>query len=243
VYVTGNSASGSKYYDLSDPILGSDFGPDPLDPTGKRHWANSVENQEHVRTYVRVKVEANRLVVENLRSGTCAAPNAAVERGNVSWCGPDSGASPAQPVGSTVDKTVIYRGITDTPGGVGGTVGATLALTLGTPASFGPFQPGIAKDYTAQTTATVVSSAGDATLTASDPSATATGHLVNGTFALAAPLQVAGTPLPSTVKTYAAPVSNDNVTVDFKQSIGQNEALRTGTYAKTLTFTLSTTNP
>ena len=34
IYVTGNSASGSKYYDLSAPRVGSDFGPDPLDPTG-----------------------------------------------------------------------------------------------------------------------------------------------------------------------------------------------------------------
>ena len=33
------------------------------------------------------------------------------------------------------------------------------------------------------------------------------------------------------------------MTVDFSQSIGANEALRTGSYAKTLTFTLSTTNP
>jgi hypothetical protein len=33
------------------------------------------------------------------------------------------------------------------------------------------------------------------------------------------------------------------VTLGFKQSIGANEPLRTGTYAKTLTFTLSTTNP
>jgi len=33
------------------------------------------------------------------------------------------------------------------------------------------------------------------------------------------------------------------VTVDFQQHIGQNDALRTGTYSKTLTFTLSTTNP
>ena len=101
----------------------------------------------------------------------------------------------------------------------------------------------MAKDYTATTTATVISTAGDATLTASDPSTNAPGRLVNGTFALASPLQVAGTPLPSTVKTYAAPVSNDNVTIDFKQSIAANEPLRTGTYAKTLTFTLSTTNP
>jgi hypothetical protein len=126
---------------------------------------------------------------------------------------------------------------------VGGTVPATLSLALGAPAAFGPFTPGVAKEYTATTTATVISTAGDATLTASDPSANAPGRLVNGTFALASPLQVAGTPLPSTVKTYAAPVSNDNVTIDFKQSIAANEPLRTGTYAKTLTFTLSTTNP
>ncbi len=45
------------------------------------------------------------------------------------------------------------------------------------------------------------------------------------------------------MKTYAAPVSNDVVPIEFKQSIGANEPLRTGVYAKTLTFTLSTTNP
>ena len=148
IYVTANSASGSKYYDLTTPVNGPDFGPDPLDPTGKRHWANSVENQEHVRTYVKVGVSNDRLVVENIRSGTCAAPNAAVERGNVSWCGPNSGASPAQPVGSLVDKVVICRLAAQTDGGVGGTVPATLALTLGTPAAFGAFTPGVAKDYT-----------------------------------------------------------------------------------------------
>ncbi|WP_081686269.1 fibronectin type III domain-containing protein [Candidatus Solirubrobacter pratensis] len=244
IYVTGNSSSGSKYYDLSAPKVGSDFGPDPLDPTGKRHWANSVENQEHVRTYVKVEVGKNALVVENIRSGTCAAPNAAVERGNVSWCGPNSGASPAQPVGSTVDKVVIHRfAAPPVEAGVGGTVPPTLALTLGAPASFGAFTPGVGNDYTASTTATVTSTAGDATLAVTDPSSTAPGRLVNGTFALASPLRVAGTPLPATVRTYAAPVSNDNVAIDFKQSIAANEPLRTGTYAKTLTFTLSTTNP
>ena len=117
----------------SAPRAGSDFGPDPLDPTGNRHWANSVENQEHVRTYVRVQVGDGRLTVEDLRSGTCAAPNAAVERGNVSWCGPNKGASPALAVGTPVDKVVIRRMATQTGGGVGGNVPATLALTLGTP--------------------------------------------------------------------------------------------------------------
>jgi carboxypeptidase T len=43
--------------------------------------------------------------------------------------------------------------------------------------------------------------------------------------------------------TYTGPVSNDPVSVAFKQAIGANDALRTGTYSKTLTFTLSTTNP
>ena len=64
-------------------------------------------------------------------------------------------------------------------------VPATLALTLGAPASFGAFTPGVAKDYTASTTANVLSTAGDAALTVSDP-----GHLMNGTFALPAPLEV-----------------------------------------------------
>ena len=38
-------------------------------------------------------------------------------------------------------------------------------------------------------------------------------------------------------------MSNESVPVTFKQSIGANEALRTGNYTKTLTFTLSTTTP
>ena len=137
-------------------------------------------------------------------------------------------------------------------GTVGGSVPATLALTLGAPATFGAFTPGVAKDYTASTTATVVSTAGDATLTVADPSSTNTGKLVNGTFALPQTLQasgggafapVGGSAAPTTLKTWSAPTSNEAVTVTFKQSIGANDALRTGTYSKTLTFTLSTTTP
>jgi hypothetical protein len=123
-------------------------------------------------------------------------------------------------------------------GDAGGTVPATLALTMGAPATFGPFTPGVAKSYTATTTATVISTAGDATLTVADPSPTATGHLVNGTFSLASALGGLGT-----IKTWAAPTSNESVPVTFTQAIGANEALRTGTYSKTLTFTLSTTTP
>ena len=87
-------------------------------------------------------------------------------------------------------------------GDVGGTVPATLSLTLGAPATFGAFTPGVAKDYTASTTANVISHRGRRGADGvSDP-----GHLMNGTFAL--PVAAArsssqqGEPGP-------APVSND----------------------------------
>jgi hypothetical protein len=122
---------------------------------------------------------------------------------------------------------------TVTTGSAAGNVPATLALTLGAPASFGAFTPGVARDYAASTTATVISTAGDATLAVSDP-----GHLANGSFTLPQPLQVTGVP-----KAYAAPVSNDVVAIGFQQAIGATDALRTGAYSRTLTFTLSTTTP
>ena len=125
------------------------------------------------------------------------------------------------------------------------------------PARSARSQPGVEKDYTATTTANVVSTAGDATLSISDPSTNVPGHLVNGTFSLPSAVQakaaspaatgstafsaVSATPL--TLLTYAGPVSNDPVTVTFNQHIGASDALRTGSYSKTLTFTLSTTTP
>jgi hypothetical protein len=57
-----------------------------------------------------------------------------------------------------------------------------------------------------------------------------------------APLSsTAGSPL--ALLTYAGPVSNDAVTLGCRQHIGASQGLRTGTYSKTLTFTLSTTSP
>ncbi len=129
--------------------------------------------------------------------------------------------------------TNFYNSAGGCTNGVGGTVPATLSLTLGTPASFGAFAPGVDHDYTAATTANVISSAGDAALSVSDP-----GHLMNGSFSLPSPLEVA-----FSNSTWDAPVSNDPVTISFKQHIGATDALRTGIYSKTLTFTLSTTNP
>ena len=91
----------------------------------------------------------------------------------------------------------------------------------------------MAKDYTASTTANVISTAGDATLSVSDP-----GHLINGTFSLPSPLEVS-----FSRSSWTAPTANEAVTIGFKQHIGATDALRTGTYSKTLTFTLSTTTP
>ena len=118
-------------------------------------------------------------------------------------------------------------------GGVSGSVPATLALTLGAPAGFGAFAPGVEKDYTASTTADVVSTAGDAALRVSEP-----GRLTNGAFALPEPLRVE-----LSKASWTAPVSHDEVAITFRQHIGPGDALRTGTYATTVTFTLSTTMP
>ena len=161
--------------------------------------------------------------------------------------------------GVTGSHTFAFGTVTTTgTGTVGGSVPATLSLSLGTPATFGAFTPGVANDYFASTTGNVISTAGDATLSVADPSSTATGHLVNGAFSLPQPLQararnaantgtaynnVGSAASPLNLLMYDAPVSNDALTFEFRQRIGANDALRTGTYAKTLTFTLSTTTP
>ncbi|MBZ4486292.1 metallophosphoesterase family protein [Microbacterium sp. cx-55] len=110
VYVTANSASGSKYYDITAPdasgTSGAGNGADPLNPGN--YWYGSVENQEHVRSYVKVQVKKDALVVEGIRSGTCDAPNAAVELGKVLWCGPNNGTAAAKPIGSIIDQVTIH---------------------------------------------------------------------------------------------------------------------------------------
>ena len=140
-------------------------------------------------------------------------------------------------------------GVNPHPQVVGGTVPATLSLTLtSSQVNFGTFLPGIDHDYTATAGASVTSTAGDATLTVLDTTGNQPGHLVNGAYMLPQPLQVqnsagAFAPLPATAHSWAGPVSNAPVTVTFKQPIAATDALRTGDYGKTLTFTLSTTQP
>jgi hypothetical protein len=171
------------------------------------------------------------------------------------------------PKGDTQSKTCwnscadnqTMTGPDDAQGGAGGTVSSTLSLTTGTAPPFAAFTPGVAKDYQTGTTANVISTAGDATLSVADPAPTNTGHLVNGAFALPSALQakatsaagsgataladVGGSANPTSLLTYAGPTSNDTVTLAFQQHIGAGDALRTGAYSKTLTFTLSTTTP
>jgi aminopeptidase N len=156
----------------------------------------------------------------------------------------------------TLNPTSFFQSTTGPDVSVGGSVPATLSLSLGAPISFGAFAPGSSQTYTASTTANVISTSGDVTLSVADPSTNATGRLVNGAFSLVHALKAKATsaatarsalaPLgraPLTLLTYNGPVSNDKVAIDFSQSIAANEPLRTGSYTKTLTYTLSTTNP
>jgi regulation of enolase protein 1 (concanavalin A-like superfamily)/type 1 glutamine amidotransferase len=143
--------------------------------------------------------------------------------------------------------------------GVGGLVPGVLAIEINGSANFGLFQPGVAKDYTATLNARATTSATAAELTVRDDSANHRGHLVNGTSFLAQPLQVNATeqggsagaykPLSETAGqrlsliAFPTPVSLRPVTIGFKQSIGAEESLLRGGYAKVVTFTLSATTP
>ncbi len=139
-----------------------------------------------------------------------------------------------------------------------------------TSASFGTFTPGVAQTYTMTIGATVTTTAQNTTLTAADANAgfpaAFSGHLVNtavgGPYDLPSGLQVDATDTavppsssgsgvftdlsitnPAPLLSYSAPVSNDPVTLGFEQVIGASDPLRTGSYSKAITFTLSTNTP
>ena len=120
----------------------------------------------------------------------------------------------------------------------------------------GPFIPGVEEHYEGTCGLTATSTAAQSKLTAEDPSPTHTGHLVQGSYFLLKALEAKATaeevgiggafePLTEarTLLRFAEPFSVDNATVTFNQPIGKKDGLHTGTYAKTITLTLSTTTP
>ena len=128
----------------------------------------------------------------------------------------------------------------DFPGGVYGLRSRPRSsLSLGAAPNFGAFVAGRgARVHGDEPPGNVISTAGNATLSVSDPSTTNTGKLVNGGFTLANPLMASATghgrhggggrsravsAAPTTLLTYAAPVSNSALTLTFKQTIGANE--------------------
>jgi|GEM_PF-6817564 len=131
----------------------------------------------------------------------------------------------------TANGNVQNAPVQDQP--ISGTVPAVLALSVGAPASFGSFTPGVAKTYDASTSLDVVSTAGDAALTWSGPN-----HLTNGTFTMPQPFT-----LSFSKTSWDGPATHEPVSVGFRQPVAANDALRTGNYTATVTFTLSTTTP
>ncbi len=124
-------------------------------------------------------------------------------------------------------------------------------------AVLGSITPGIARDYDAAVAATVTSTLGNARLSVADLG-DGSGRLVNGTTALAQPLLVrasnsanpntafaplTGASNPLTLLNWNTWVANDPVSIVIRQRIAQNEPLTAGGYAKTITFTLSSTAP
>ena len=159
---------------------------------------------------------------------------------------------------ATESVLLAARSTGDSLGTVGGDVPSLLQLNVvNAGGSFGTFVPGVNATYSTALAATATTTTGDAALSVVDASGNVTGHLVNGAFSLAQPLDVralgAGdttefAPLntdgsPLLLKSWGTPVTADPLTLGFRQAIGSTEALRAGTYSKTLTFTLSTTTP
>jgi hypothetical protein len=132
-----------------------------------------------------------------------------------------------------------------------------LSLQLGQEPQLGPIVPGIAATYDASVTATLTSSAGNATLSIADAD-NGTGRLTNGTSEIATPLQVRATSAanpntaftnlrgltnPVALLTYNTALANEPVTVTVRQAIAATQALTMGGYSKSVVFILSTATP
>ena len=172
--------------------------------------------------------------------------------------------------GNITTKEVAYMvnstDVTMPTGAPTGSVDTALALTFPTTSpSFGAFTPGVAREYLTSGAFRVTSTAGNASVTVHDPATTGTGRLVNDAATLTNALQayasfsttanppipavagpggnVGSVTAPTSLISYTAPVTSSLTTLTFRQNITATETLRSGTYGKTLTFTLSTTAP
>ena len=104
IYVTGNSASGSKYYDLTAPTRQARTTA-PTRWTHRQAPLGQLGREPGARPHLREGPGAqDALVVENIRSGTCAAPNAAVELRQRVLVRPRT-AAPARPSRSAPSST------------------------------------------------------------------------------------------------------------------------------------------
>jgi hypothetical protein len=130
------------------------------------------------------------------------------------------------------------------------TVPTVLSLELTAPtANLGAIVPGMTRIYEATLGAKVTSTAGQATLSASD-AGDGSGKLSNGASSLPRPLELkagggAFAPLTDALVllTYPTHVAGDQVTISLRQPVAETDPLRAGTYSKRVVFTLSTTAP
>jgi hypothetical protein len=145
---------------------------------------------------------------------------------------------------------------TTTGGRVSTVVPGVLSLSIN-PLVFSPFLPGVTQTYTGNTSATVTSSFTNSALMVYDPDSNngTNGRLIhqNGTNFTARDMEVltssgafstignAGSP--DTIASYTNAVASQGQTVTLRQAIQNNDVLVVGEYAKTLTFSLSTTSP
>jgi sugar phosphate isomerase/epimerase len=162
---------------------------------------------------------------------------------------------------ATESILLAARSTGDALGTVGGDVPSVLNLSItNAGGSFGTFVPAVNRSYETALSAVATTTTGDATLSVTDWSTTAPGHLVNQAFSLPSALRVralgegdssttAFQPLAETaglqvpLKAWGSPITGAPLTLGFQQAIGASDVLRAGTYSKTLTFTLSTNTP
>jgi hypothetical protein len=125
---------------------------------------------------------------------------------------------------------------------------ATLALSVGGPAVFGPLRPG-RDSVSSATTSVHVTATTSAALTVSDAGGVAPGRLVGAAGAIPAPVMAsAGGPFatvgaaPAALRSWSAP-ADEAVGLVFQQRIAARDRLTAGSYAKALTLTLAATTP